>query len=220
MIVLKFRSLALIVASMVPAATAAGQAPPTIKEGLTRLSISLDPVSLYAALHDPRPAARSGAAAELAEMKDPGAAAEIRGAMSREQNREVLFAFAQSLDSLGDLAGSTWLERYCSTPAEAIENRIRAATALQLSGNYSCLPAMTEFLTSEDPAIQQSVLLYMLNIPTIQSNSPKTLGARLLAIANSGTTENLRNLAGKVILQIGDRETRSSYELHRSATQH
>ncbi len=212
MISVKFGSIALIVASMVSGTSASGQAPPTLKEGLSRLGISLNPTSLYAALRDPRPAARSGAAAELAEMKEPGAISQIESAMTREKNKEVLFAFAQSLNSLGDSAGTTWLERYCSKTAEAIEDRIRAAIDLQLSGNYTCLSAMTEFLKSKDPAIQQSVLLYMLHIPTLQANSPPTLGPNLLNIVNGGATDYLRHLAGMVVMQIGDDTTRLSYK--------
>jgi len=213
MIYFKLGLLALIFAPMVSGTLAVSQAPPTLKEGLSRLGISLNPTSLYAALQDPRPAARSGAAAELAEMKDPGAAAQIESAMAREQNKEVLFAFAQSLNSLGDSVGTTWLERYCSNKAEAVEDRIRAAIDLQLSEKYTCLPAMAEFLTSKDPAIQQSVLLYMLHIPNFQPNSPPTLGPNLLYVANGGATEYLRNLAGKVVMKIGDDATRSSYQL-------
>lgn len=204
---------ALLFASVVGRNSASCQAPPTPKDGLTRLGISIDPTSLYAALHDPRAAVRSAAAAELAEMKDTGAITWIEGAMAQEQNTEVLFTFAQSLDTLGSAAGTIWLERYCSNAAEPVENRIRAAINLQHGGNYTCLPAMTEFLTSKDSAIQQSVLLYMLHIPTLQPNSPPTLGPNLLYLANGGATEYLRHLAGKVLMQIGDEATRSSYQL-------
>jgi hypothetical protein len=187
------------------------QAPPTIKQALSKLGISTDRTSLYAALRDHRPAARGIAAAELAEMRDYGAVQQIESLLPYEHDKEVRFTFDQSLNILGSQAGTSALEGYCADTTEDVEYRIRASDDLAVTGDYKCISAAADYLTSKDGTIQLWALLYLSKVPAQQLNVPKGLGPNLLSIAKDGSSENLRNLAGKAIMRVGDEGTKSAY---------
>jgi hypothetical protein len=112
---------------------ALGQAPPTTEQVLARLGVTLDRSALYRTLHDQRPEARSAAAAELAEMMDVDSIPEMKAAISREQNKQVIFTLTQSLNILGSSEGTVRLEEYCSDPKQPADVRINAATDLGVS---------------------------------------------------------------------------------------
>jgi HEAT repeat protein len=208
---LAFGSKLVAVSSLLATGLASGQAPPTVEQGLARLGISLDRASLQYALHDPRPAARGAAAAQLAFLKVTDAIPEIEEVIDHEENKMVVFTLAQSLNILGSAKGTIRLESYCSSTDQPPGMRILAASDLSDTGDYKCLAGVTEFLNSKDSGIKQSVLLYMLHIPSPQHDSPANLGPALLAIARGDSDPYFRGLAGKVIMQIGDKSTRSIY---------
>lgn len=199
------------VAALIPGVSIPGQAPPTFKQALAKMGISSDRQSLYRALHDPRPAVRSVAAAELAEMKDPGTVSQIEPLIANEPDHSVAFTFAQSLNLLGSSVGTARLQRYCSDDSEEFGWRLQAAEDLAQTGNYKCLSSITPYLGSQDTTVQEGVLLYLLHVPEAEARTDSSLGARLLTIADQKADKNMRELAGKVILQIGDDATKATY---------
>src|SRR5438105_4156378 len=82
-----------------------GHAPPTIEAELQRYHISLSPESLQPALKDSRPAVRSLAAGELAEIKDMTSVPALTQAVQSEQDRYVQLNMAAALVSLGSPNG-------------------------------------------------------------------------------------------------------------------
>lgn len=210
-IYLNSKSKGLLLLVLLMAETALGQAPPTTEQVLARLGVALDRSTLYKTLHDQRPEARSAAAAELAEIMDVDSIPEMKAVISREQNKQVIFTLAQSLNILGSPEGTIRLEAYCSDPKQLADVRIDAATDLAYTKNYKCLSSVTQYLTSKDSSLKQSVLLYMLQIPSFQKDSPPGLGHVLMAVAMEDSDPYLRTLAGRVIDQIGDETTKANY---------
>jgi HEAT repeat protein len=186
-----------------------GQGPPkTPEQFLTQAGISLDKNSLIQALDDNRVGILASAATVLAERGITEAVPAIDSRMKGEQNKQLVLTLAQSLNILGSSDGTKQLEAFCLGKDVDGGERMRAAYALVNTKNYSCLPAMPEFLNSSHPDDKQSALLYLLQIPSPQKNAPKTLGPALLAIASSDTDKQFRTLAKRVIERIGDPATK------------
>jgi hypothetical protein len=69
-------------------------------------------------------------------MMDVDSIPEMKAAISREQNKQVIFTLAQSLNILGSSEGTVRLEEYCSDPKQPADVRINAATDLGVSSGY------------------------------------------------------------------------------------
>jgi hypothetical protein len=88
-------------------------------------------------------------------MMDVDSIPEMKAAISREQNKQVIFTPAQSLNILGSSEGTVRLEEYCSDPKQPADVCINAATDLAYSKNYKCLASIAKCLTSEDSSLRQ-----------------------------------------------------------------
>jgi hypothetical protein len=66
-------------------------------------------------------------------MMDVDSIPEMKAAISREQNKQVIFTLTQSLNILGSSEGTVRLEEYCSDPKQPADVRINAATDLGVS---------------------------------------------------------------------------------------
>ncbi len=184
------------------------QAPPTIDQALVHLGLSKDRLSLYKALRDSRADVRSVAAAE---MHDVEAIPMIAGAMAKEPDRQVRFNMAQDLNVLGSPDGTHKLESSCADLRESFETRMHAAIDLSNTGNYECLPFVSDILHSPEPTLRESVLLYLNQISSAPRIFPPSVGAALLHVARREADPKMRSLAAKVIFQIGDRDTKDRF---------
>jgi HEAT repeat protein len=175
---------------------------------LVEAGVSLDNPSLIRALNDTRPGVLSSAATVLAQNHVLEAGPLIVAKMRTEQNKQLILTLAQSLNFLGVQEGTKRLEQFCLSNNTERAEQMRAANALALTKNYSCLPSISKYLISGRDDEKLSALLYLSHIPTPQPNEPDFLGQRLLDIASNDPNEEVRSLARRVIAQIGDEATK------------
>lgn len=185
------------------------QGPPrTPEQVLAQAGISLDKESLLQGLDDNRPGILASVATVLAEKRIVEAIPAINARMREEQDKHLELTLAQSLNILGSKDGTNRLKEFCLGGDLSTGERMRAAYDLLYTNNYSCLPAMPEFLNSDHTDEKQAALLYLRQIPSPQSNAPGTLGPALLNVASSDSDKELRTLAKQVIDKIGDPATK------------
>lgn len=182
----------------------------TPEQFLTEAGVALDRASLMQALDDNRTGVMASAATVLAQRGVTDAVPAIDSRMKTEQNKQLVLTLAQSLNLLGSQDGTKRLEAFCLGNEVDRAERMRAAYALANTKNYACLPAMPEFLNSTQASDKQAALLYLLQVPSSQGNSPKSLDSALLVIASNDPDQEFRTQAKKIIAQIGDPATKEA----------
>jgi HEAT repeat protein len=187
------------------------QGPPkTPEQFLAQAGIPLDTNSLIQALHDKRAGVVAASASVLADRHATNAIPELTSRMEAENNPQLQVTLAQSLNILGAEDGTKLLESICLNRNADSGVRIRAADDLADTGDYHCLAAIASYLNSRRPDEKQAALLYLLKIPSEQDSQPISLGSSLLTIAIHDSDEQFRDLARKVIEQIGDPTTKNA----------
>jgi len=151
--------------------------------GLKRHGISLDSVSLRAALQNPDPEVRSLAAAQLASYHDLVDVQPIRAAMIRETNPQTKGNLATTLASLDVLAGHAAFAEICSDTRLPDYVKIDVARVAFQTGGGECRNAIEVIASgSDDPGSRRSAFLLfpkLLELGAIEPSLRAILSASL-----------------------------------------
>ena len=192
---------------------AGADTPPTVADTLKSLGVGLDHFSLCQALTDPRPLARTFAAAELAGQGDKTAIPEIEAALSAEKDQMTVFNLATSLVILGSETGVGRMEAICSSTGMEDNIRIRAADLLgSTRHDYICAPFTLSMIASSDADLRRNSLLYLNTVPASEKDHA-AFGPPLLSVAINDPDPHLRELAGKTLAVLGDDQSKKAWAL-------
>lgn len=171
-----------------------------------------DEAGLIKALTDSRPAVRTQAAALIGFGKYPDAIQPLKKALSSEVDANAKFTITRAEASLGDSDARAQLAAFCA-PSHDDLMRNMAADFLQGIGDNprACLDWVTEELSSQYAGVRESALLYLGHITALPPQFPDSLQLALLKVAEKDSQAHNRQLAAKVINQIGTDETKASF---------
>ncbi len=138
------------------------EAPPTLRQELTRLGIPLKKPSLILALRNAKPEVRGLAAAELAEMKAVETLPEILRAANGERVELTQVNIAAAVTWLGSSEGVSLLVRMCQNRSLQPYTRQSAARNAFEAGNHDCYASMAAMMSPSATAAERIGAMYLL----------------------------------------------------------